>query len=344
MHNSETYTQVRLDMLAGKEPDACKRCYDEERSGIKSKRLEENERYLASSMEVINSMNPDGHIDNMDFQFIELRLGNVCNLKCRTCNPVSSSKWVVEHAELSKELDFVTDYSNVESGVWFELDRFWGELLNNSPNLKRIYVNGGEPTLVEKHFAFLHNLIDSGRASNIDLWYNINVTNLPQELINIWGKFKSITVTASIDDLFKRNDYIRSGSQWADIIFNLSKLKLTETIDLSICQTLSIYNIFYVDKFYNFFKDYRIHHNWCYDPAFLSPWNLPDDVKKTIIDNCKSMPEYERNNIEQTLMKPRNETQFKQFIAYNRKLDLMRKTKFSDIFPELAAAINYDGQ
>jgi MoaA/NifB/PqqE/SkfB family radical SAM enzyme len=344
MHNSETYTQVRLDMLAGKEPDACKRCYDEERSGIKSKRLEENERYLASSMEVINSMNPDGHIDNMDFQFIELRLGNVCNLKCRTCNPVSSSKWVVEHAELSKELDFVTDYSNVESGVWFELDRFWGELLNNSPNLKRIYVNGGEPTLVEKHFAFLHNLIDSGRASNIDLWYNINVTNLPHELINIWGKFKSITVTASIDDLFKRNDYIRSGSQWADIVFNLSKLKLTETIDLSICQTLSIYNIFYVDKFYNFFKDYRIHHNWCYDPAFLSPWNLPDDVKKTIIDNCKSMPDYERNNIEQTLMKPRNETQFKQFIAYNRKLDLMRKTKFSDIFPELAAAINYDGQ
>ena len=51
-----------------------------------------------------------------------------------------------------------------------------------------------------------------------------------------------------------------------------------------------------------------------------------------------------RNNIAQTLSKPRDESKFKQFISYNRKLDLMRKTKFSDTFPELAAAINYEGQ
>jgi hypothetical protein len=109
---------------------------------------------------------------------------------------------------------------------------------------------------------------------------------------------------------------------------------------------LSAYNIFYVDKFYEYFGETgnKIHHNWCYDPEYLSPWHLPDDVKQEIISRCQNMPEYMRNNIAQTLSKPRDESKFKQFISYNRKLDLMRKTKFSDTFTELAAAINYEGQ
>jgi hypothetical protein len=346
MINSDTYKEVRLEMLDGKEPSACKRCYDEERVGIKSKRQEENGRYLESSMPVIENLLDDGTIVDMDFQFVELRLGNICNLKCRTCNPVSSSKWKKEYSVLQKDLDFVTDYSAVEDGVWFEKDSFWGELLHNSENLKRIYVNGGEPTLVEKHFSFLYSLIEMDRAKDIDLWYNINVTKLPPNLLTMWRSFKSIAVTASIDDLRDRNEYIRSGSEWDVNLLNLSILRSTDWIDLSICQTLSAYNIFYVDKFYEYFGETgnKIHHNWCYDPEYLSPWHLPDDVKQEIISRCQNMPEYMRNNIAQTLSKPRDESKFKQFISYNRKLDLMRKTKFSDTFPELAAAINYEGQ
>lgn len=344
MINSDTYKEVRLEMLDGKEPSACKRCYDEERAGIKSKRQEENGRYLESSMPVIENLQEDGTIVDMDFQFVELRLGNICNLKCRTCNPVSSSKWKKDYSVLQKELDFVTDYSSVDDGVWFEKDSFWGELLHNGKNLKRIYVNGGEPTLVEKHFAFLYNLIERGMAPQIDLWYNINVTNLPTNLLTMWKSFKSITVTASVDDLRGRNEYIRSGSEWDVNLLNLSILRSTDWIDLSICQTLSAYNIFYVDKFYQYFGETgdKIHHNWCYDPEFLSPWHLPDDVKQDIISRCQNMPEYMLNNITQTLSKPRDENKFKQFISYNRKLDLLRNTKFSDVFPELSKAINYD--
>lgn len=343
MINSDSYRQVRLEMLAGKEPDACKRCYDEERMGIKSKRLEENSRYLESSMPIIEQLDEDGTIHDMDFQFIELRLGNICNLKCRTCNPVSSSKWKKEYSVLQKDLDFVTDYSNIEEGVWFEKDSFWGELLDNSENLKRIYVNGGEPTLVDKHLGFLHQLIERDKAKDIELWYNINLTNIPNNLLYIWKNFKKVTITASIDDLFARNDYIRSGSNWSDIIFNLTVLNCTDWIDLSICQTLSSYNIYYVDQFYRFFDHHKIHHNWCYDPEYLSPWHLPDDVKEQIISNCADLPEYVRNNITQTLRKERDENKFKQFISYNKKLDILRKTKFEEVFPELSQAINYDG-
>ena len=341
MLNSDPYRQARLDMLAGKEPDVCKRCFDEERKGIKSKRLVENERYLNSSLDAIGSVAENGTIKNLDLQFVELRLGNICNLKCRTCNPVSSSKWIKEHTEMRKEMPFLTNYTDVETGIWFERDEFWQELLNASPNLKKIYINGGEPTLVEKHFTFLQRLIDLDRASSVELWYNINLTTLPAELVEMWRKFKSITVTVSIDDLGPRNEYIRTGSDWREILDNLNKLTNTSGIEIDICQTVSMYNAFYLDEFYKFFKDYRIHHNWCYDPVFLSPWHLPDNVKELIIEKCASMPEYERNNITQTLQRPRSIENYSQFIQYNKRLDLNRSTKFAEIFPELVKLIDY---
>lgn len=341
MLNSENFKKARLDMVSGIEPSPCSRCYDEERKGIRSKRQEENDRYLQSSMPVIESMSEDGSITKFDFNFVELRLGNICNLKCRTCNPVSSSKWKKDYKSLQQDLNFITDYSNIEEGIWFEKDSFWWELENNSENLTRIYVNGGEPTLVEKHFGFLRRLIENGRSKDINVWYNINLTHIPIELITMWKSFKSVTVTASIDDLFTRNEYIRSDSNWSDTIFNLSVLNCTDWIDLSICQTLSAYNIYYVDKFYEFFKHHRIHHNWCYDPDFLSPWHLPDSIKEEIISNCANLPEYERNNITQMMRKERDENKFKQFISYNKKLDILRKTKFEEIFPELAKVISY---
>ena len=77
--NSDYFKQVRVQMKNGIEPDACKRCYDEERKGIKSKRIEENDRYLDSSKSVIEGMREDGTID-VDFKFLELRLGNICTL------------------------------------------------------------------------------------------------------------------------------------------------------------------------------------------------------------------------------------------------------------------------
>ena len=52
-----------------------------------------------------------------------------------------------------------------------------------------LYINGGEPTLIKAHWNYLRKLVDSGRSKNIILWYNINMTNLPEE-ITLWKEFK----------------------------------------------------------------------------------------------------------------------------------------------------------
>ena len=332
--------KTRLEMLEGKEPYPCRRCYEEESKGIMSKRVRENAQYLDSAQDIIAKTKEDGTL-TPEFTFIELRLGNICNLKCRTCNPVSSSKWVVEYKKLNEDLTFVTDYSKVGTGVWFEDDAFWEELSKHSSRLETVYVNGGVPTMVEKHFNFLYRLIDLGLNKQVKLWYSINLTNLPERLLDLWKQFKSVDVYVSIDDLKERNEYIRTGSKWEEVINNLIELRKTE-FNLSICQTVSIYNIFYMDEFFNYMKDIPIHINWCYDPDFLQPWILPQNVKDIIlekINNCEYMAPNNKDNIRETLKKPSDEKLLQQFKEYNNKLDEYRQTKFADVFPELAKLI-----
>lgn len=336
--NSDLFKKTRLEMLAGKEPYPCRRCYDEERNGIESKRIKENKQYADISKDIIASTQEDGTLQP-NFTFIELRLGDICNLKCRTCNPVSSSKWVVEYKKLNDDLTFVTDYSKIEKGTWFEDDDFWNELVRCSSNLDTVYVNGGEPTMVDKHFNFLRRLIDYGLNKQVTLWYNINLTNLPQNLIDLWLQFKGVQVSVSIDDLGKRNEYIRTGSKWVETINNLIKVRnISKLLDVSVCQTVSIYNIFYIDEFYQYMKDIPVHLNWCYDPQFLQPWILPENVKDIItakVKMSKFMPEHAKNNVIETLKKPSNPELVQQFKQYNEKLDQYRTTKFDEVFPEL---------
>lgn len=336
--NSDYFKQVRIQMKNEIEPEACKRCYEEERKGIKSKRIEENDRYLESSQHIIDSMKDDGTID-VDFKFLELRLGNICNLRCRTCNPASSTKWVVEYSKMQKELKFVTDYSSVQKGVWFEDDKFWNDLLSKSNSLERIYINGGEPTLVEKHFVYLEKLIENDLHRQINLWYNINLSQIPEKLVELWSQFKSVNVSVSIDDLKERNSYIRNGSDWDNLHANLLKLKQLEWINLSIVQTISTYNVLYLHEFYQYFQNelnIHVHLNWCYDPGYLSPWILSEDIKQKIIQDCsKVMKPWDLHNIEQTLQKQSDSSEVKKFKEYTEWLDASRKENFADVFPEL---------
>lgn len=320
--NSDYYKSVRLQMLDGEEPDACKRCYNDERAGLRSKRMEENERYFSNDF--LKRTQNDGSIE-LDFEFIELRLGNVCNLRCRTCNPASSTKWYRDHKMLENNLSFVTKYGDIEKGTWYESDTFWDDLLEHSKNVKRIYINGGEPTLIKKHFYYLEKLIAKGLNKNIELWYNLNLTNVDDELLEYWKQFRNCSISASIDDLEENNEYIRTGSNWKNTIDNLRKLKSLGWVDLSVVQTVSLYNIENIDKFYHFMvyqENVPIHINWVYDPPFQQAWHISDEKKKNILERCeKIMRSWDYENVKQHLLKPRNEELLNQFYEFNKVLD-----------------------
>ena len=66
----------------------------------KSKRLIEIERLDFTEEDARKVTNDDGTITEVDYEFIELRLGNHCNTICRTCNPHSTSRWKKDYDKI----------------------------------------------------------------------------------------------------------------------------------------------------------------------------------------------------------------------------------------------------
>jgi hypothetical protein len=336
--NSDYYKNTRLEMLNNIIPKACERCFQEEANGVRSKRVEENNK-LGFTEDMARAITQaDGTIP-VNFKFIELRLGNLCNLKCRTCNPASSTNWIQPYQKLQQELKFVTHYDRKINSDWTESDEFWDDLFAHSQDVELIYVNGGEPTLVEKHWRYLEELIKRGLNKQITLWYNINMTNLPDKLIDLWKEFKKVQITASIDDLGKRNDYIRAGSEWSTVIANLDKLQSYPWIETSVCQTISWLNVYYVNEFHKFMQDrgLHVHMNYVYDPEFLSVSVLPKFYKDIVLNNSPDLNDWQRNSLSSQFKG--NEELFQQGLKYNEWLDNNNRTSFKDTFPEWSRLI-----
>jgi organic radical activating enzyme len=335
--NSDYYRSTRLEMLNGTVPKACERCFQEESNGVRSKRIEENTK-LGFTEDMARAITQiDGTIP-VNFKFIELRLGNLCNLKCRTCNPASSTNWIQPYQKLQQELKFVTHYDKKINSNWTESDEFWNDLFEHSKDVELIYVNGGEPTLVEKHWHYLEELINRGLNKQITLWYNINMTNLPDKLIELWSKFKKVQITASIDDLNERNDYIRSGSNWNEVITNLDKLQSYPWIEVSVCQTISWLNVFYINDFKKFMRDRKlhVHMNYVYDPDFLSLRVVPEEFKQVIIDRCTDLSAWEINSLVGQFSSNSDMSLLKKGVEYNKWLDANNNKSFKETFPDWA--------
>jgi organic radical activating enzyme len=333
--NSDYFKETRLQMLAGVAPIACMRCFTEEQAGVRSKRAVENERLGFTEDMAMAMTNADGSIP-VNFKFVELRLGNLCNVKCRPCNPASSTQWAPEYKKLQQELKFVTHYETKINCSWTESDAFWDDLLEHSKDVELLYVNGGEPTLVEKHWHYLERLIERGLNKQITLWYNINMTNLPDRLLDLWKQFKAVQVSCSIDDLAERNDYIRTGTKWDAVISNLDKLQSMPWINTSVCQTISWMNVFYLPEFHEFMKrrGLHVHMNFVHDPAYLSVAILPQSLKTAIANKCGALESWQMTALQQQFSLPSNARALQHGMTYNSWLDMSRHTNFESTFVE----------
>ena len=59
----------------------------------------------------LSNTSEDGTIDTekVPLEYLDLRLGNLCNLKCRICSPSESSLWIDDFAELQRQQNNVVE-------------------------------------------------------------------------------------------------------------------------------------------------------------------------------------------------------------------------------------------
>jgi len=320
--NAESFVKTRKKMLNGEIPGTCKRCFDAERNGEWSKRVFENKRFNWKPNNLKETLT-DGNLE-----FLELRLGNVCNLACATCNSISSSKWVKDEIKLSNKLSWYKDITHIEEKryTWFEDELFYEKLAETNPNLKMIYINGGEPFLIKAHKRLLEKLVQRGKSKYICLEYSTNVTVLPDDYLDLWSQFKSINLMLSIDDVKDRNNWLRWPSQWNTVEENVQwyiKNKLDNT-QLIICQTISALNILYIDQLIDYCKNLGLTHtaNFVYSPEIFSAKSLSDKTKHTISNRYKNL---NLSQLQSWLDLPYDKSLNQKLIEFVKVLDSLRQ-------------------
>ncbi len=256
--NNDYMRSVRTSMLDGNIPASCKKCFEEESNGVVSKRIWETGTWHKHGIDIpalIAQTQDDGYVP-YKLQYIDLRLGNTCNLKCVMCSPHDSSKWVEDHKKIyplfqspliKKQLSWQrTGFDN----RWHENPEFWNEIYEQIPNIKQIYFAGGEPLMIKEHKTFLQEIIKQGYASKIELRYNSNGILIDPSIIETWKHFRKVKYGFSIDGIGERLHYIRYPADWDTIVKNLTILdNAPSNIETTIACAVQILNIKHIPEF-----------------------------------------------------------------------------------------------
>lgn len=329
--NSDTYKTIRKQMLDGERPDMCVRCFREEDAGLSSARMNWNRRWKTDEE---YSATPE-----MNIKYVDLRLGNLCNLKCRMCNPYSSNQWVKEWSLIEDALS-ESEYERLKNMDWPENPKTWDNLFLLDHTIEEIYLTGGEPTLIKQQHILLSHLVEKGLASKIRLKYNINVTNIPNHLIEVWQHFKRVQLNCSIDAVGELNHYIRYPSNWDKIDENLTKVIQLPNVKCEIHTTVQMYNILNLHEMlaYAKSKDMRCYLNILNHPEYFNIRVLPKPLKEEVKERLTNFIDVEKVSGVIAYMEAEDWSErMQKFVDATVALDISRSESIVELVPEFAA-------
>jgi MoaA/NifB/PqqE/SkfB family radical SAM enzyme len=340
---------LREEFLAGQQPETCRRCWAEEDAGRTSKRMHTLNRLKHMGI------TPEWTKDAKPLMFLDLKLGNICNLKCRICGSWSSSQFATE------ELKFVEDnkkssfhYQMLRDGAWpRENSQFWTELNESLTDIRYLEFTGGEPFMIQEHFDLLETLVERGVAHQVEIHYNTNGTQYPEHAEAIWQHFKHVEIAFSIDDVEQRFEYQRTNAVWSEVCANIERFKSMRerntNITLQVCCTVNIFNVLYLADVADWIHKQEfnfVYWNMLHDAPWLSIAHLPTESKMQISTKLaqQSFPENYQKEIEKIVefMNLGISTDGKQLVKNVQQLDLRRNESLKIVAPELAKILNYD--
>jgi MoaA/NifB/PqqE/SkfB family radical SAM enzyme len=348
IYHSGYMQNLRQDFLAGNKPETCQRCWDEEAAGRVSKRINSRIRLKEYYDRVDwNNLNPD------QLWFIDLKLGNICNLKCRICGSWSSSKWAKEEIDYVEELTNRKEhlaYKFLIDGAWpRESNIFWDNLKTLLPDIKYFEFTGGEPFLIEQHFELLRYAVEQGYSKNIEIHYNTNGTVFPEQA-ELWANFKHVEIAFSIDNVGTRFEYERYGADWNEVQANIAKFTAMRSnkISTQLCTTMNIQNVYYLPELCNWTSTQTFDHvyfNMLHDPWHMCISKMTPQAQELVI-----------NRLTSHVFSPKHRTEVLRIVQFIKngegsdgtvfmekmtQTDAYRKQSFLDTHNEIAEAMGY---
>lgn len=350
IRNTRYMQQLREKFLLGDQPNACRRCWAEEDAGRTSKRMHTLDRLKHMIVDKTWTR------DTKPLMFLDLKLGNICNLKCRICGSWSSSTFASEEiaAVPASERKQTYAYQMLQQGAWPRRETvFWKDLYDIADGIRYLEFTGGEPFMIQEHFDFLKSLVDRGLSENIEIHYNTNGTQWPEQGIAIWSRFKEVEIAVSVDDIGERFEYQRSNAKWSDVQINIQRfVELKQqhpNIRLQLCSTINIFNVLYFPQVAAWAETVPwdfVYWNMLHDAPQWCIANLSVDHKAKICESLEqsTIPERFRSDLDKIIsFMFSRETENQNVHRYIAELDNRRGQDLRNNSPELAKILDYQG-
>jgi phage FluMu protein Com len=354
-NNNKKLKLLRKEMLNGPNlPKSCSRCSLPERDYAENSYRYYSNKHYGHLIENIK-FNEDGTIIDSKISTWDVRFSNLCNLKCRTCDSINSSKIAEE------ERKYINKPIQVLKEAFDDTTEFFEFFESNIDSIEEIYFCGGESLLLEDHYKILDILILYKKFDTI-LRYNTNCTKIffkdKNVVDNYWVKFKNIRLGLSLDAGWEHLSYIRHGSKWEVVLDNLKYIvSKCPHVYMQFSPTISILNAFHISKLHKFLVEQNIiklnniYFNILEFPNFYSITSLPADLK----DQVKQHWEQYKNDISILGNSEQANKEIDKVIKYmftqdqshtlndfrkDTKLkDELRKESAKDLFPELQSIL-----
>ena len=348
--NNEKYKKLRKNMLNEKESPECTRCYEMEKSNIWTLRKNTNKYYI-SHWDRVETTQDDGSVEEVNMGYMDIRVSNICNFRCRTCGPELSSAWYEDHSKLYGQPPENPKMMNIANN-----EKFWNELQPLLLTVEEACWAGGEPIITEEHYKILDFWIEN-KMKDVRLRYTTNFSNLyfkKKSILDYWNSFNDVRIAASLDGMGKRGELIRAGTEW-DVIEDNRRQMIKECPDVyfEITPTVSIMNVYHLPDF---------HRNWV-DRGLLEPNNIrvnmltypdyyriqiiPKEERKKFIDKYNEHIKWIDDNFGKGVAKEgfmsilnfleqkNYENLIPDFIDRNTPLDELRGESLFEVCPEL---------
>jgi MoaA/NifB/PqqE/SkfB family radical SAM enzyme len=375
--NSEAMTRIRRQVLIGERPPECAPCFALEDQGVESLRQRHIAGVIPESRITLypNAISNMRHDFTMPFEIptIEIKMNNLCNLKCRMCNPMDSTSWndwdTIE-THYKKEDNFLVQKIidlNLKNKPFLDsfvdTPNWWESFEKLLPYFRRVEFAGGEPLMDPTHYKILDMLAPYG--DNIEIKYATNLTMLGKSNRTVWQywpKFKSVAVNVSIDGIGNSYEYIRGNASWSELVNNIKQIQTIPNVSRIVgAVAVQVSNVLILDKMIELFLDELgiiFYTNMVNYPNVLSAQVLPTSLKdiaiKRLFDVQDRLPDFKLvqqypmlldltkgqiSGVINYLNATDQSDKWQECIEFNHKLDATRDQCFEKITPEFISYV-----
>lgn len=223
----DVWQTVRRQLADHKVPRGCADCISREKQTGWSQRV---------NMESRRSPNWDKGIT-----FLELDSSNLCNLQCRHCWSMYSSRWSNHDRKLGRPTNPIV----MPDGEML-LENLRGVDLRW---LDHVSIKGGEPMLNSDMLVLLQHLQEIGVFANIRVSMVTNGTVINPEIFALLARVRELNVCLSIDGVDPVQSYIRhGGSALTNIEKQIATYAELPNVRFSRNTSVMAYNVFCLDR------------------------------------------------------------------------------------------------